>query len=98
MVRASEAAEGRARLYRRAHARDRAADALVRATRARLARMLALPPEVGEPELVAAVRARTGRSEAEVARLLGEQNPHDDGELVRLADALDDLEQEVRRS
>lgn len=98
VVRASEAAEGRARLYRRAHARDRAADALVRATRARLARMLALPPEVGEPELVAAVRARTGRSEAEVARLLGEQNPHDDGELVRLADALDDLEQEVRRS
>lgn len=39
-VRASETTEGRARLYRRADARDRAADALRSATRARLASLV----------------------------------------------------------
>jgi hypothetical protein len=43
-VRASETTEGHARLYRRANARDRAADALRAATRTRLARLVGVPP------------------------------------------------------
>ncbi|MFJ5549664.1 DUF4350 domain-containing protein [Streptomyces sp. NPDC093225] len=43
-VRASEATEGRARLYRRANARDRAAAVLRAATRERLAALLGVPP------------------------------------------------------
>ena len=43
VVRAAETVEGRARLYRRAHARDRAADVLRAAARERLAPMVGLP-------------------------------------------------------
>lgn len=43
-VRASETTEGRARLYRQANARDRAADALRSATRTRLASLVGVGP------------------------------------------------------
>ncbi|MFF4653538.1 DUF4350 domain-containing protein [Streptomyces sp. NPDC001380] len=60
VVRASETTEGRARLYRRAKARDRAADALRHAARTRLAAVLGVPGGPGpEPvALTAAVAAR----------------------------------------
>ncbi|GAB3420677.1 DUF4350 domain-containing protein [Flindersiella endophytica] len=98
VVRASEAAEGRARLYRRFRARDRAAAALRQSTRTRLQSVLGLPFNAGDPALFSAVSARTGRTAEEVAGLLGEHPPEDDGGLVRLAADLDTLEQEVRRS
>lgn len=98
VVRASEAAEGRARLYRRFRARDRAAAALRQATRTRLLSVLGLPFTAGDPALISAVSARTGRTAEEVAGLLGDRPPQDDSELVRLAADLDMLEQEVRRS
>lgn len=103
VVRASEAVEGRARLYHRARARDRAAQALREAAAARMSPLLGLPPNPTGEALVAAVAARTGRAGAQVRGLLaapdaGGTRPGDDGALVRLADDLDTLEQEVRRS
>jgi hypothetical protein len=101
VVRASEAVEGRARLYHRARARDVAAAALRGATRARLAARLGLSPGTAPEVVAAAVADRTGRPAAEVAQLLagsGAVAPPDDPSLVHLAEALDTLEQEVRRS
>ena len=84
VVRASEAVEGRARLYHRARARARAADALRTATAARLAPLLGQAHQgspasgpgagraAGPDTLVAAVAGRTGRDGAQVRRLLAE--------------------------
>lgn len=98
-VRATEAVEGRARLYRRAGDRGRAADVLRAATLARLTTMLRLPRTSGLAEVVPAVVARTGRDATDVTALLTPGvDPTDDAGLTRLADALDTLEDEVRRS
>lgn len=94
-VRGAETVEGLARLYRRAGARDRAAAALREAARSRISALL------GDPGggLAEAVASRTGREIDEVARLLdGAQGPVDDTALVRLADELDAVEREVRRT
>ncbi len=99
VVRATETVEGRARLYRRGNARTRAADALRAATTARLRSLLALPRGADLATLVAAAAARTGRTGPDVATLLTPGgHPDDDASLARLADALDTLENEVRRS
>lgn len=98
VVRAAEAHEGRARLYRRARARDRAADALRDRARAGLARDLGLPRGANAESVVAAAAARSGRAPADVAALLLGAAPPDDAALVRLADDLDALTREVRRS
>jgi hypothetical protein len=98
VVRAAETVEGRARLYQRAHARDRAADVLRAATRERLAPMVGLPATAPPPALVDAVAARVGRPAGEVGPLLYGSIPVDDATLVRLADDLDTLEREVRHS
>jgi len=98
-VRATEAVEGRARLYRRAGARGRAADVMRAASLARISSLLRLPRTADLDEVVPAVAARTGRETAAVAALLTPGNdPSDDASLSRLADALDTLEDEVRRS
>ncbi len=91
VVRAAESVEGRARLYRRARARDRAADALRGGARARIVPFLGLGADPAPPTLVSAVAARAGRSPDEVAALLFGGAPADDAGLVRLADALDAL-------
>ena len=99
VVRATESVEGRARLYRRGHARDSAAAALREASLARLRTRLALPRTAAVDVVVAAVSARTGRSGSEVAALLAAgSSPTDDAGLTGLADALDALENEVRHS
>ncbi|MFK8910992.1 DUF4350 domain-containing protein [Streptomyces sp. YS-3] len=99
-VRASETTEGRARLYRRANARDRASDALRSATRTRLAALLGVPAvSAHTPELlVPAVSARIPSAERDLHVLLFGPAPADDAALVRLADELDALEREVRTS
>jgi len=97
VVRAAETVEGRARLYRRAGARDTAAEALRDATRTRLRAALGVPPGSGAPLVVDAVAARARRTPAEVAPLLYGAAPADDRALVRLADELDALDREVRR-
>lgn len=92
-VRAAEATEGRARLYRRANARARAAEALRQATRSRLAPLVGVPPAQTHDAdmLTAAVAAHVGASSPEVRSLLYGTAPADDAALLRLADDLDAL-------
>lgn len=97
VVHAAETAEGRARLYRRAGARDTAAEALRDAARHRLGTALGLPPTATPPTVVEAVAAHSSRSSGEVGALLYGAAPADDSALVRLADELDSLDREVRR-
>ncbi|MER7490313.1 DUF4350 domain-containing protein [Streptomyces sp. NPDC126497] len=98
-IRASETVEGRAHLYRKAGARDRAATALRSTTRTRLAPLVGVPvsqahaPEALLPALSAHLRG-DGRS---LHTLLFGPPPGDDPALVQLADHLDALEREVRR-
>ncbi|MCX4847633.1 DUF4350 domain-containing protein [Streptomyces sp. NBC_00893] len=99
-IRASESTEGRARLYRKANARDRAAESLRSATRTRLAPLIGVPPrDAHSPSvLVPAVPARLGSTDDSLQTLLFGPAPSDDAALVRLADQLDTLEREVRTS
>ncbi|MFI9625020.1 DUF4350 domain-containing protein [Streptomyces sp. NPDC052042] len=99
-IRASEAAEGRARLYRRTNARGRAADSLRSATRLRIAALLGVSPRNAHSPttLLPAVSARLGGDESRLRHLLFGPAPSDDTALVQLADQLDTLEREVRTS
>ncbi|GAA2643310.1 MULTISPECIES: DUF4350 domain-containing protein [Streptomyces] len=99
-IRASEATEGRARLYRKADARDRAATVLRAATRERLAALVGVPhTQAHDPAALApAVSARLSGGPRDVTALLFGTTPSDDAALVALADHLDALEREVRTS
>ncbi|MDH2392959.1 DUF4350 domain-containing protein [Streptomyces sp. HNM0663] len=99
-IRASEATEGRARLYRRVNARGRAAVALRAASRRRLAPLLGVPPADADSPgvLLAAFSARLPDSDRDFRHLLFGPPPADDAALVQLADQLDALEREVRTS
>jgi hypothetical protein len=99
-VRAAEATEGRARLYRSTRSRDRAAAVLRAATRERLAPLLGIrPAEAHDPEtLTPAVSVRLPGTHLDLSFLLFGPEPSDDMALVRLADELDALEREVRTS
>ncbi|WSQ09643.1 DUF4350 domain-containing protein [Streptomyces sp. NBC_01231] len=100
-IRASETVEGRARLYRKANARDRAATALRSTTRTRLAPLVGVPvtqansPEALLPALSAHLHSH-GDGQAMHSLLFG-PSPSDDTALISLADQLDALEREVRR-
>ncbi|MGW2419375.1 DUF4350 domain-containing protein [Streptomyces sp. NPDC001709] len=99
-IRASETAEGRARLYRKADARDRAASALRSTTRTRLAPLVGVPvTQAHSPEalLPALSDHLTGDQQALHTLLFG-RPPGDDAALIALTDQLDALEREVRRS
>ncbi|WNI24462.1 DUF4350 domain-containing protein [Streptomyces sp. ITFR-16] len=99
-IRASESTEGRARLNRRANARDRAAFSLRRATRTRLAPLVGVPPQDAHSPatLLPALSARLSTAGDGLHELLFGPAPSDDTALVRLADQLDSLEREVRTS
>ncbi|MDQ0698254.1 MULTISPECIES: DUF4350 domain-containing protein [unclassified Streptomyces] len=99
-IRASESAEGRSLLYRKANARDRAADALRAATRTRIAPLTGVPArDAHTPDvLLAAVSARITTPDHDVSTLLFGTAPPTDAALVLLADQLDALEREVRTS
>ncbi|MFF3610136.1 DUF4350 domain-containing protein [Streptomyces sp. NPDC002580] len=99
-IRASETAEGRARLYRKANARDRAAAGLRSTTRTRLAPLIGVPPtQAHAPEtLLPALAARLDGDGQALLPLLFGPPPRDDAALVSLADQLDALEREVRIS
>ncbi|MGW7049367.1 DUF4350 domain-containing protein [Streptomyces avermitilis] len=98
-IRASETVEGRARLYRKANARDRAAAALRSTTRTRLAPLLGVPvAQAHAPEaLLPALSAHLGNDGQALHALLFGPPPRDDAALISLADQLDALEREVRR-
>jgi hypothetical protein len=91
IVRSAETVEGRARLYRRSRARDRAVAALRGGALSRLLPALGLGPDPGRPTLVQAVADRTGVPAAEVDVLLYGPAPADDARLVAVADDLDRL-------
>ena len=91
IVRSAETVEGRARLYRRARARDRAVAALRGGALSRLLPALGLGRDPGRRILVEAVAARSGVPAAEVDALLYGPVPPDDARLVAVADGLDHL-------
>jgi hypothetical protein len=99
VVRQAETVVGKARLYRRAQARGRAADALRSSTRSTLAsRLGVLPgatPSSEKAQLVDAVARRVGRDSHGLEALLYGSAPADDRELVSLAQRLAELEREV---
>ncbi|MFI6286695.1 DUF4350 domain-containing protein [Streptomyces sp. NPDC051018] len=97
-IRASETTEGRARLYHKANARDRAASTLREATRTRLAALLGVAPAAAHsPEtLLPAVSAHLAAPDQDLMTLLFGPAPADNAALVLLADQLDALEREVR--
>ncbi|MFE7401358.1 DUF4350 domain-containing protein [Streptomyces sp. NPDC057557] len=99
-IRASESAEGLARLYRRANARDRAADSLRAATRTRIAPLIGVSPRDAHSSatLTPAVSARLSTTDSDPQAVLFGPVPSDDAALVQLADQLDTLEREVRTS
>ncbi|XRQ11269.1 DUF4350 domain-containing protein [Actinomadura welshii] len=103
VVRSAETVEGRARLYRAGHARDRASDALRSGARERLVPLLGLPrsraqdPSAAQ-EIVTAVARRTPYDETYVGAALYGPEPLDDAGLIALSDVLDDLERQVRES
>ncbi|WP_031159304.1 DUF4350 domain-containing protein [Streptomyces durhamensis] len=99
-IRASETAEGRARLYRKANARDRAAAALRSTTRTRLAPLVGVPvTQAHTPEaLLPALSAHLSGDGQALRSLLFGPPPGDDAALIALTDQLDALEREVRRS
>ncbi|HET6212293.1 MAG TPA: DUF4350 domain-containing protein, partial [Micromonosporaceae bacterium] len=90
-VPAAETVTGRGRLYDRADARGPALDALRAAARHRLLRLLDLPPDAAEPEVVGAVAARTGVPQERVRAILYDGEPAGDDQLVAAATALDAL-------
>jgi hypothetical protein len=97
VVRAAEAVEGRARLYRAAGARGTAAEALRAATRDRVVRRVGLPPGAEPPGVVQLVAERTGSDPAVLQALLYGGAPADDPALVRLAEDLRALEHSLGR-
>lgn len=99
-IRASESTEGRARLNRKANARDRAAASLRRATRTRVAPLVGVSPrDAHSPAvLLPALSTRLPRGHGVTNDLLFGPAPPEDATLVLLADQLDSLEREVRTS
>lgn len=96
MVHAAETTEGRALLYRRAGAADHAGAALRDAAAGRVTVALGLPADAGPEAVAAGAAARTGRRLEAVYGLLYGPPPRNDAALVRLAEDLDNLENEVR--
>ncbi|MFG2038400.1 DUF4350 domain-containing protein [Dactylosporangium sp. NPDC048998] len=91
VVRSSETASGRGRLYQRARARPEALQVLRDAALARLARRLRLDPDVEHTALIEAVAASSGWPPATVGHVLFGPAPTNDAELVAAAAHLEQL-------
>jgi hypothetical protein len=96
-VRAREITIGRARLWQRSHARDRAARALRAGSASRIASRLGLRREDRLDILLDALEGRTAAPRSRLHDLLGPTPVHTDEELLRLAHDLDSLEKEIDR-
>ncbi|SCG49788.1 DUF4350 domain-containing protein [Micromonospora humi] len=90
-VRSAETVRGRARLYRRAGARDTVAATLRDAALGRILPRLNLPPDTPDEEVAVRVAAGTGGDPERVAELLHGPAPDNDRELLELARELDTL-------
>ena len=95
VVRASETMEGRARLYQRGAARLRALDALRIGTIDRLAARSGLPRIATVDEVIARVASLISSDPGSIRFLLLDAVPTTDRDLVRLSDALLQLERTV---
>ncbi|MEV6263829.1 DUF4350 domain-containing protein [Streptomyces sp. NPDC051784] len=103
VIRASETTEGRARLYRRTNARERAAAVLRSAARSRLSSLVGLSSRDADSSeallpALAAQLGTTGTTGTSHSSLLFGPAPADDAALVLLTHQLDALEREVRAS
>lgn len=98
VVRASETAEGRARLYRSTRARGQAAAALRTATLQRVTPRLGMGSRASDETVVTAVAARCRTDDRAVHHILFGPEPATDSELLHLAQELDDIERQVRLS
>jgi hypothetical protein len=96
IVHAAETTEGRARLYRRSRAHDRAAAALRESALGQLHKAHGIPRRAEPSAVVATVAARTGRDPAMLYELLYGLPPLSDAALMSLSHELDVLTQEVR--
>ena len=96
IVHAAETTEGRARLYRRSRARDRAAAALRESALGQLHKAHGIPRRADPSAVIATVAARTGRHPAMLYELLYGLPPLTDEALMSLSHELDVLTQEVR--
>lgn len=97
IVPADETVRGRARMYARASARLRAADALRLGTLDRIGRELGQPMSAGVEAIVIAAAAATRRPAGEIRDLLRDALPGDDASLLRLSGELLRLERELTR-
>ncbi|MFT2752033.1 DUF4350 domain-containing protein [Clavibacter sp. Sh2088] len=98
VVRADETAEGRARLYQRADAREHALDALRVGTVDRIATSLALGRLASVDDVVAASAAALAEDPGAIRDLLLDARPRTDRDLVDLAGRLAALERRVARA
>ena len=98
VVRAVETTQSRARLYRRAQDRPRAAAVLRIATVDRLRSRLGLRRSDSVETVARAISAASGRPVSEVLTLVAGPEPTDDAALVRLAQDLSDLEEKAHRT
>lgn len=98
IVRSSETAAGRARLYQDAGAVRHAAETLRAGTLTRMAAVLRVPASSPRSAVVDAAAQRTGHSPADLDHLLNAYMPSSDADLVRWSQKLEDLEQEIQRA
>ncbi len=98
VVRASEAVEGRARLYRSTRARAQAATALRTATLQRVTPRLGLGVNAPDTAVATAVAQRCRGEQGAVAAAMFGPPPQTDADLCQLAQALDDIERQVSQS
>jgi hypothetical protein len=96
-VPAGETSAGRARLYARSAARVHALDQLRIGAIRRIAVTLRLPRSTAVDQVADAAAQATGRDPASVRRLLVDDLPSHDRQLVDLAGELARLEDDVRR-
>lgn len=96
-ARATETMEGRGRLYEHGGDTVHAADALRLGTLERLRRALALPPAAGATQIADASADLARISHRAARRLLIEDEPHGERELLALSDGLRTLEAAVAR-
>lgn len=95
VVRASETAEGRGRLYRSRRARDRAAQALRTATLHRLLPRLGLGADAQPSAVLQAMAGQRGFDPEVLWHIFFGPPPSTDDDLVQLTRALDDVERQV---
>jgi hypothetical protein len=98
VVRSTETTEGRARLYERSASRTHALDQIRIGTIGRLKRLTGLPRPATVDDVVFRVAGLTGTDAREIRRVLVDETPSDDRQLVALSDSLRDLEAATGRA